>query len=236
MGELELLSMPKPGLARNVRTYVRRLRDQDGEHIVTVVIPEELAGSSLLQFVRRRSLFWLKASLLFEAGIVVTNVPLLPEERSMAEAHAEHPLEPGRSAVLVPISAVHAATARAVAYAASLNAASVEAVFFVTDREEEQRIMRDWVEWEMTVPLSLVSAPFRELTNPMLDEVRRHTSRPGGIVTVVLPELVVARWWQHLLHNQSALFFKRLLIFEPGVVVTSVPFHLAVDPAVRGRR
>jgi hypothetical protein len=57
--------------------------------------------------------------------------------------------------------------------------------------------------------------------------VRRHTEREGTVVTVVLPELVVAHWWEQLLHSQSALFFKRLLLFEPGVVVTSVPLHLA---------
>jgi amino acid transporter len=233
MGELELLSMSRGGLVRNVRAYVRRLRDESGEDFVTVVIPEELAGSSLLQFFRRRSLFWLKASLLFEAGIVVTNVPLLPEERSMARMHADHPLEPGRSTVLVPVSAVHASTARAVAYAISLRAASVEAVFFVTDPGEQESIMQEWIQWGMTIPLSLVSAPFRDLTNPMLDEIRGHTSKPGSIVTVVLPELVVARWWQHLLHNQTALFFKRLLLFEPGVVVTSVPFHLGMNRARR---
>jgi amino acid transporter len=233
MGELELLSMARGGLARNVRAYVRRLRDKTGEHFVTVVIPEELTSSSLLQFLRRRSIFWLKASLLFEAEIVVTNVPLLPEERSMASMHADHPLEPGRSIVLVPISAVHAATARAVAYATSLRAASVEAVFFVTDPEDQERILHGWIEWGMRIPLSLVSAPFRDFTNPMLDEVRRHTSQTDTIVTVVVPELVVAHWWQHLLHNQTALFFKRLLLFEPGVVVTSVPFHLGVNAAHR---
>jgi hypothetical protein len=61
----------------------------------------------------------------------------------------------------------------------------------------------------------------------MLEDVRRHTAREGTIVTVVLPELVVANWWEQLLHGQSALFFKRLLLFEPGVVVTSVPFHIS---------
>ncbi len=78
----------------------------------------------------------------------------------------------------------------------------------------------------MTIPLSLVEAPFREFTGPILDEVRRHTSQPGTVVTVLLPELVVERWWHHLLHNQTALFFKRVLLFEPRVVVTSIPFHI----------
>jgi hypothetical protein len=79
----------------------------------------------------------------------------------------------------------------------------------------------------MGIPLAIVDAPFRDLSEPMLEEVRRHTARDGTIVTVVLPELVVAHWWEQLLHGQSALFFKRLLLFEPGVVVTSVPLHIS---------
>jgi hypothetical protein len=81
----------------------------------------------------------------------------------------------------------------------------------------------------MGVPMSIVDAPFRDLTDPILDEVRGHTSHEGTIVTVVLPELVVRRWWEQLLHNQTALFLKRLLLFEPKVVVTSVPFHLVKE-------
>jgi hypothetical protein len=125
------------------------------------------------------------------------------------------------------VSAVHAATARAVSYATSLNAAAVEAVLFSTDPQEQQHILSEWSRWGMGIPLSIVDAPFRDLTNPMLDEVRRFTSQKGTVVTVVLPELVVRRWWEHLLHNQTALFLKRLMLFEPGVVVTSVPFHVA---------
>jgi hypothetical protein len=67
----------------------------------------------------------------------------------------------------------------------------------------------------------------------MLREIRQHTSGEGTIVTVVLPEFVVPRWWEHLLHNQTAFFLKRLLLFEPRVVVTSVPFHLHSEPAAR---
>jgi hypothetical protein len=212
--------------------YLRSIRG-DEEEFLTVVVPEELAGSSLLQFARRPSSFWLKASLLFESGVVVTNVPLLPEERPLASEHADQPVEPVQSVVLVPVSAVHAATARAVAYAKSLNASEVSAIYFVLDPEEELRIMDDWIEWGMGIPLSIVEAPFRDITNPVLEEIRKHTSREGTVVTVVLPELLVRRRWEHLLHNQTALFLKRLLLFEPGVVVTSVPFRLTADPPRR---
>jgi hypothetical protein len=243
MGDLAILPGAGDRLVRSLRSYLRSLPRRNGDEFITVVVPETLAGSSLLQFARRGSSFWLKATLLFESGVVVTNVPLLPEERDLASAHADRPVEPVQSIVLIPVSAVHAATARAVSYAMSLNATEVEAVFFAADPEDQQQVIEDWVTWRMAIPLSIVDAPFRDLTNPMLEEVRRHTSRPGTVVTVVLPELVVHRWWEHLLHNQSALFLKRLLLFEPNVVVTSVPFHLqpgtrrgngAADPAPSG--
>ena len=66
---------------------------------------------------------------------------------------------------------------------------------------------------------------------PLLAEVRRRTAEPGRIVTVVLPEFVVNRWWEHILHNQTGLYIKRLLLLEPGVVVASVPYHLDMDDA-----
>jgi amino acid transporter len=234
MGEMIRLSGNGERLVRNLREYLRALPRQTEDEFVTVVVPETISSSSLLQFLRRGSRFWLKASLLFEAGVVVTNVPLLPEEQDLAAAHAERPLEPVQSIVLVPVSAVHAATARAVSYASSLNATEVEALFFAADPEEQQRVLEDWAAWQMTAPLSIVDAPFRDLTNPVLEEVRRYTSRPGTVVTVVLPELLVRRWWEHLLHNQTGLFLKRLLLFEPNVVVTSVPFHLGSNAGAGG--
>jgi amino acid transporter len=226
MGDLVRLPMTEAGLVRSVRSYLRSLVRRDDEQFITVVVPETVKGSSLLQFVRKDSTFWVKASLLFESGVVVTNVPLLPEERGQASVRAAYPVEPVQNIVLIPVSSANAATARAVAYGTSLNAAAVEAIFFAADPDDQQRMIDDWIDWRMGVPLSIVDAPFRDFTNPMVDEIRRHTSHAGTVVTVILPELVVRRWWEHLLHNQSALFMKRLLLFEPNVVVTSVPFHL----------
>ena len=228
MGRLVELPM-NGGRIRSLRAFVRSIRRDLDEEFLTVVVPEELQNRSVLQFVRRNSSLWLKASLLYEAGVVVTNVPLLPEERSLVSVHADQPVEPVQNVVLIPVSAVHAATARAVVYGKSLNAATVTALYFVLDPEEELSVMDEWFGWEMGIPLSIVEAPFRDLTSPMLDEVRRYTAHEGTVVTVILPELVVRRRWEHLLHNQTALFLKRLLLFEPRVVVTSVPFHLVGD-------
>jgi amino acid transporter len=223
LGSLQQLRVDEGRFTRALRARLRSIR-KDGQGFVTVVVAEELTSRSLLRHLGRRRGFWLKVWLFFEVGIVVTDVPLLPEERSSMSGR---PVEHVRHVVLIPVSSVHAATVRAVTYALSLEAAEIQAVFFSTDRGDEQELARAWIDWQMGIPLAIVDAPFRDLSEPMLEEVRRHTAREGTIVTVVLPELVVAHWWEQLLHGQSALFFKRLLLFEPGVVVTSVPLHVA---------
>jgi amino acid transporter len=229
LGSLQHLRVDDGRFTRALRARLRSIR-KDGQGFVTVVVAEELTSRSLLRHLGRRRGFWLKVWLFFEVGIVVTDVPLLPEERSLMSAR---PVEPIRHVVLIPVSSVNAATVRAVTYALSLEATEIMAVFFSTDRGDEQILAGAWIDWQMGVPLAIVDAPFRDLSEPMLEEVRRHTTRDGTIVTVVLPELVVAHWWEQVLHGQSALFFKRLLLFEPGVVVTSVPFH--VSEFVEGR-
>lgn len=87
-------------------------------------------------------------------------------------------------------------------------------------------MQEEWGEAGMRIPLDIVEAPFRDLTGPMLDEVRRFTARPGTQVLVVIPEFIVSKWRHLLLHNQNALFVKRLFLFEPNVVLSSVPYVL----------
>jgi amino acid transporter len=223
--ELQFLPGGDDGLVRAVRGAVRSIERERGD-FVTVVIPEVLSGRSWRQFLRQRTALRLKAALLFEPGVVVTDVPLLPEERSLLPAVARRALEPGRSVVIMPVSGVHDATVRASVYSRSLNAASIEALFFVADPEEIPRMIEAWHERGMEIPLTLVEAPFRDLGAPLLGEIHKHTKRGDTVVTVVLPELIPAHWWENLLHNQTAFYIKRMLLFEPRVVVTSVPFHL----------
>ncbi|HEX2089607.1 MAG TPA: APC family permease [Actinomycetota bacterium] len=212
---------------RALLSYIRRVReDEHREDFVTVVVPELISTRSMVKMLRRRSAFWLKAALLFEPRVVVTDVPLVPEEHDQAIARGGRPLEPERSVVLVPVSAVHNATVRAVVYAKSLKPSQVEALFFAADPEEVEETLHNWGEWGMDIPLSAIDTPFRDIATPLLEEVRKHTRRGDTIVTVVLPEFVVRRWWEHLLHNQTGLYIKRLLLYEPRVVVTSVPYHL----------
>jgi hypothetical protein len=79
------------------------------------------------------------------------------------------------------------------------------------------------------IPLDIVEAPFRDLTGPMLDEVRRFTARQDTVVNVVIPEFLVQKWRYYLLHNQNALFIKRLFLYEERAVLSSVPF-IVEDP------
>ncbi|MGH2679973.1 MAG: APC family permease, partial [Actinomycetota bacterium] len=228
-GELELLPGGQEHPVRAVRGFLRQRRP--ATDFVTVVIPEVVSSGSLWQLVRQRRTFLLKTSLLFQPGIVVTNVPLVPGEPHAAAG--ARPIERPRSEVIVPVSSVQDATVRAVVYAKSLQPSSVEAIHMATDPEEIPDVVDGWHERRLDVPLVLVEAPFRDLGPPFLAEVRSRTARGDTVVTVVLPELVPEHWWQTLLHNQSALFFKRILLFEPDVVVTSVPFHLSAPETLR---
>ena len=144
------------------------------------------------------------------------------------------PVEHPRSEIVIPVAAVHDATVRAVVYAKSLQPSSIEAIYMVTDPEEVPEVVDEWHARRMGVPLVLVEAPFRDLGPPLLEEIRSRTERGDTVVTVVLPELVPNHWWANVLHNQTALFFKRFLLFEPDTVVTSVPFHLAAPESLGG--
>jgi amino acid transporter len=226
MGELRRLVGADRHLVRAVRRHVRAMPKHERDRFLTIVIPELLPSNTVWQFFRHREAFLLKTALLFEPRVVVTDVPLVPSEtREKWVGH--RPVEPERSVVLVPVSAVHDPTVRAVIYGKSLHPTEIGAIYMVTDPDDVGGVVTAWHQRRLDVPLVLVEAPFRDLGPPLLDEIRKHTARGDTIVTVVLPELVPRRWWEHLLHNQTALFFKRVLLFEPGVVVTSVPFHLA---------
>ncbi len=231
LGPLELLPRADDHLVRAVRRHIRAMARGDDDFL-TVVIPELLTRRTVAQFLVHREAFLLKTALLFEPGVVVTDVPLVPGERY--ETSDGRALEPARSVVLIPVSAVHDPTVRAVVYAKSLKPTQIEAVYLATDPEEIPGVIEAWYDRAMDVPLLLVEAPFRDLGVPLLEEVRKHTERGDTVVTVVLPELVPRHWWESALHNQTALFFKRLLLFEPNVVLTSVPFHLRTPETPAG--
>lgn len=204
--------------------YVRAI-PRDRHDFVTVVVPELLTSRSLVGMIRRPGLFLLKLRLLREPQVVITDVPVLQEKRRLVDVYGR-PLIPHRTVALVFVSGVHDATIRALNYARSLRAGEVKAIHFAMDPRDVERIQRDWAGRRIPVELDIVEAPFRDLGPPILEEVRRVTSEGDSVAAVILPELVTKRWWHALLHNQRALFIKRLLLFEPRVILSSVPYQL----------
>jgi Amino acid permease len=210
------------GLFTSVRRFVTSIQ-AGPDDFINVVVPEVVREGLFAYLVRHRDLIRLKASLLRIPNVVVTDVPVRPTPATAAD---EASLIPNRTVALVFVSAVNDASIRAVNYASTLGAGETRAVYFDIDKEQEHRLERDWFDSGLEVPLDIVEAPFRDLTGPIEDEVRRYTKHRGTVVNVVIPELIVSRWWQLPLHNQSALFIKRLLLFEERTILTSVPYRL----------
>ena len=135
---------------------------------------------------------------------------------------------PARNHAIVLVSKLHKPTLRAVAYARATRPDTLTAVTVNVDEQDTRELQADWERRELPVPLTVIYSPYREITRPILNfvaSVRRES--PRDVVTVFIPEYVVGRWWENLLHNQSALRLKGRLLFEPGVMVTSVPWQLA---------
>jgi amino acid transporter len=207
-----------------VKRYVAGIARGEND-FVTVVVPELIDEPGLGYLLRHRDLIRLKGSLLRQPGIVVADVPVLLQG-GLPLGVDGRPLVPTRTVALLFVSGVHDATSRAVHYARSLRAQETRAVFFAFEPKEGGAIQDQWAAKGYDIPLDVVEAPFRDLRRPMLDEVRRFTAREDTVVAVVLPELLVRKWRHWLLHNQNALFVKRLLLFEPRVILSSVPYQL----------
>ena len=135
-------------------------------------------------------------------------------------------LRPIQHTVIVPISGIHRGVIGALQYAKSIAPEHVKAVYVDFDEEATTKLREKWERWGAGVQLVVLPSPYRELTRPLLLYIARLERKDNDMVTVVLPEFVPAKWWQHLLHNQSSLMLKGALLFKKGVVVTSIPYHL----------
>ena len=171
------------------------------------------------------------------AWIVIVVIPLLVlafraihrhYSRASDELQAQTPLDAAdiRHTVLVPVSSVNRVARQTLAYARSIST-NVTAVHITESDDDIETMRAAWNSLDTDIPLVIIESPYRSLVGPLLsyiDEVDRQ--RPDDTLTVVLPEFVTGRWWEHVLHNQSALRIKAALLFRPGTVVTSVPYHL----------
>jgi amino acid transporter len=135
---------------------------------------------------------------------------------------------PASNIAIVLVSKLHLPTLRALAYARAARPARLEAVTVDVDAAETERLRDEWDRKGMPLQLTVISSPYREITRPVIEYVRRlRRESPRDIVTVYIPEYVLGHWWEQALHNQSALRLKARLLLERGVVVASVPYQLA---------
>ncbi|EWM15710.1 APC family permease [Kutzneria sp. 744] len=131
---------------------------------------------------------------------------------------------------LVLVSRLHQPALQALAFAKATRPDRLEAVTVAADDDETRNLQQQWERKGIKVPLVVLSSPYRDVSKPIVDHVTRiHARDKRGVVSVFIPEYVVRRWWQHLLHNQSALRLKARLLFTPGVVVVNVPYHIGLD-------
>ena len=149
---------------------------------------------------------------------MVTDVPVVsasqkPEGRT-----------PSRLVVRVLLSSLHGGSLRALNYARVLGIEDTRAAFFAFDSDEAARFRREWDRAGVSIPIDLDEAPYRDIGEPLLAYLRELTADDETVVNVVMPEIVV-RGWARVLHNQRALYLKRLLLFEPRVILSSVPYQ-----------
>ena len=138
-----------------------------------------------------------------------------------------HVMLPSRVHGIVLISKLHKPALRALAYARATRHDTLEALTVDVDPADTAALRRDWERRDIPVTLRVIESPYREITRPIVDYIKRlRRESPRDLVTVYVPEYVVGHWWEQLLHNQSALRLKTRLLFAPGVMVVSVPWQL----------
>ena len=148
-------------------------------------------------------------------------------ELTPVEAEQREIVLPSRNHAVVLVSSMQLPTLRALAYARATRPDVLEALSVDVNEVETRRLTAEWEASDVTVPLKVLASPYREITGPILEYIRRiNREAPRTVITVFIPEYVVGHWWESLLHNQSALRLKTRLRFMPNVVVASVPWQL----------
>jgi hypothetical protein len=221
---LTLLEGEGRSITGRIVEYVAALREAHPGETITVVMSERFRHRTMLELFRHRHSLAIKAKLLFEPRVAVTDLTLL--RRLRRRGLTPVPLRHLETVVL--ISDLTRPVREAIAYAMSLGSPVTAVHVDVEDRQRE-RVVREWEGAGFEIPLEIVPSPYRGIVEPLTTYLRRRRrlALPGTIVNVVIPEFVVPGRVAQFLHNQTGLAIKATLAAEPGIAVTSVPFHLA---------
>jgi amino acid transporter len=213
--------------------YINATHQRYPLETLTVVLPEAVE-SSLRRVFYSPKILGLKVTLLFRPGIVVADVPL--QQRASTDTL---PKRPGsvQHRFIVPLAGLDRAALASLAYARSISG-HVIAMHVVLDDEQVEQVRASWQQWQHQLPaeeethLVIIESPYRSLLRPILAYVDAVQQRhPDDILTIIVPEFVVAHWWEYVLHNQIALRLKAALLFRPGVVVLNIPQRLGDQAA-----
>jgi len=185
--------------------------------VLVIVVRYKFLGGAYLAIAAMIALYFLMRSIRQHYDNVA--LELEPEAAGVAL--------PSRNHAIVLVSKIHSPTLRALAYAKATRPHDLTALTVSLDPVDTAALVAEWDTRGISVPLTVLASPYREVTRPILDYVQ-HLKRdsPRDVVTVFIPEYVVGHWWEQLLHNQSALRLKGRLLYQPGVMVTSVPYQL----------
>ena len=224
---LEILPGEHESISRRVVERVREERDTHPDSTITVVLGEQLrTRSSILSAFTHPHSLAIKARLLFEPQIVVTDLNVLKRSRRsrlprMSISHVEQ---------VVLISDMTRPIREALTYAQGLGTPTT-AIHIDVDTAQRERVKHHWQAAGYDFPLQIVPSPYREIVDPLVEYLRerRRTALPGTLICAVIPEFVVPGRITQILHNQTGLAIKGILAAEVGIAVTSVPFHLDPD-------
>ncbi|MFZ0835523.1 MAG: APC family permease [Mycobacterium sp.] len=198
-----------------------------GTVLVIVVITKFVAGA-WIAILAMAALFGLMKTIWRHYASVT-------KELDKAEAERGETVLPSRIHAVVLVSSLNLPTRDALNNARATRPDILEAVTVNIDDAETRELQHKWGESDITVPLKVINSPYRDITRPVIDYVHRLIGdSPRTVVTVFIPEYVVGHWWEHVLHNQSALRLKGRLLFEPRVMVTSVPYPLNSSERKKG--
>ena len=196
-----------------------------GAVLIVVLVTKFMAGA-WIAIVAMSALFVLMRA-------IHRHYETVARELASQEAEEGDIVLPSRNHAVVLVSKLHLPTLRALSYARATRPDVLEAITVSVDDAETRQLVHKWEASDITVPLKVVASPYREVTRPVLDYVKRISKEaPRTVVTVFIPEYVVGHWWEQLLHNQSALRLKTRLLFMNNVMVTSVPWQLTSSERV----
>jgi len=228
LSRLDIIEPSDHSLIGSLLGYIDAMHRQYPGETLTVILPETAQSSLLSRLFSNPIISRLKIALFFRPEIVVTNV-------SWYQRASNTPVRPKdiHHRFIVPIAELDRASLQSLAYARSISS-HVTAAHVAIDPHDVERVRSKWERLQERLAkaeetnLVIIESPYRSLSRPLLayiDTMRE--LHPEDTLTVILPEFVVAHWWEYPLHNQTAFQLKAALLSRPGIVVTDIPQHLA---------